>query len=367
MGQNWGSPSPDRLWHDGLKEEEAGAMQFGIFDHLDNNHLPLGDFYEERLRLLELYDRAGFYCWHVAEHHATTLGMAPSPNLFLASAAQRTKRLRFGPMVYALPLYHPLRLAEEIAMLDQLSRGRLDMGFGRGSSPVEIEYFGVHAETTESIYRRDLPLILEGLATGRMHFADLDEPYRDVALRVMPLQKPYPPVWYGVHTQASAERAARNGWTILNLDVKNDVRECNRIFRDVWREVHGERPLPLMGLGRFVVVADTDEEANAIARRAYPRWHDGFTYLFRTLNRQMTHARPPTWDGLVEQGRGIAGSPATVRAYLTEELTNTASTYCVLQPAFGDQTFAEVSRTIELFQAEIMPQLRAIEAVPASA
>ena len=111
-------------------------MQFGIFDHLDNDHLPVGAFYEERLRLLELYDRAGFYCWHVAEHHATALGMAPSPNLFLAAASQRTKRLRFGPMVYALPLYHPLRLAEEIAMLDQLSGGRLDMGFEIGRAHV---------------------------------------------------------------------------------------------------------------------------------------------------------------------------------------------------------------------------------------
>lgn len=342
-------------------------MRFGIFDHLDNDHLPVGSFYEERLRLLELYDRAGFYCWHVAEHHATALGMAPSPNLFLAAASQRTKRLRFGPMVYALPLYHPLRLAEEIAMLDQLAGGRLDMGFGRGSSPVEIEYFGVPAQETEAIYRRNLPRVLEALATGRMHAPELDEPYRDIDLRVLPVQKPHPPVWYGVHTEASAERAARNGWTILNLDVKADVQACNRVFRAVWAREQGERPLPLMGLGRFVVVADTDGKALAIARRAYLRWHDGFTFLFRKLGRSMTHPRPPTWDGLVEQGRGIAGSPATVRAYLAEELQVTESNYCVLQPAFGDQTFAEVAATIELFRAEIMPHLSTLATVPASA
>ena len=64
--------------------------------------------------------------------------MAPSPSVFLAAVAQRTKRLRFGPMVYALPLYHPLRMIEEICMLDQMSRGRLDIGFGRGSSPIEL-------------------------------------------------------------------------------------------------------------------------------------------------------------------------------------------------------------------------------------
>src|SRR5258706_1287213 len=88
----------------------TGRMQFGIFDHLDRTDGPLADFYAERLSLIELYDRGGFYAYHVAEHHATPLGMAASPSIFLAAVAQRTPRLRFGPMVYGLPLYHPLRI-----------------------------------------------------------------------------------------------------------------------------------------------------------------------------------------------------------------------------------------------------------------
>ena len=87
--------------------------------------------------LIEAYERAGFYAYHLAEHHSTPIGMAPSPSVFLSAIAQRTKHLRFGPMVYALPLHHPLRLIEEICMVDQLSGGRLEIGFGRGSSPTE--------------------------------------------------------------------------------------------------------------------------------------------------------------------------------------------------------------------------------------
>ena len=113
-------------------------MKFGVFDHLDRNGLPLADFYEQRLDFVEQYDRLGFYGYHLAEHHGTPLGMASSPSVFLSAVAQRTKRLRFGPMVYLLPLYHPIRLAEEIAMLDQLGRGRLDVGVGRGRSPIEL-------------------------------------------------------------------------------------------------------------------------------------------------------------------------------------------------------------------------------------
>src|SRR5437879_699234 len=113
-------------------------MEFGIFDHLDRNDAPLSDYYEDRLKLIEAYDQAGFYAYHLAEHHSTPLGMAPSPSVFLASIAQRTKRLRFGPLVWAMPLHHPLPLLEEICMVDHLSGGRLEIGFGRGSVPVEI-------------------------------------------------------------------------------------------------------------------------------------------------------------------------------------------------------------------------------------
>src|ERR1044071_3229544 len=116
-------------------------MEFGIFDHLDRNNLPLNDYYEARLKLIEAYERAGFYAYHVAEHRAARSGLAPSPSVFLSAVPRRTSRLRSGPMVYAVPLHHPLRLIEEICMVDQLSGGRLEIGFGRGSSAMEISVF----------------------------------------------------------------------------------------------------------------------------------------------------------------------------------------------------------------------------------
>src|SRR5690242_9068508 len=141
----------------------GSIMDFGVFDHLDRYEGPLTDYYEARLRLIELYDQAGFFGYHVAEHHATPLGMAPSPSVFLAAVAQRTRRLRFGPMVYALPLYHPLRMIEEICMLDQLSHGRLDIGFGRGSSPTELSYYGQDPDQAQAVYAEALEIILKGL------------------------------------------------------------------------------------------------------------------------------------------------------------------------------------------------------------
>src|SRR5712671_6333444 len=145
-------------------------MEFGVFDHLDRYDIPLNEYYEARLKLIELYDSAGFYAYHLAEHHSTPLGMAPSPSVFLSAVAQRTRRLRFGPMVYALPLHHPLRLIEEICMVDQMSGGRLEIGFGRGSVPEELVYYGAKPEEAQQVYAEALELIIKGLTESSLTF-----------------------------------------------------------------------------------------------------------------------------------------------------------------------------------------------------
>src|SRR2546428_2528536 len=154
----------------GRVKRSRGEMKFGVFDHMDSSGEPLRELFENRLRLAEAYDRAGIHALHVAEHHSTPLGMAPSPSVFLAAVAQRTRRLRFGPLVYALPLYHPLRMIEEICMLDQMSRGRLEIGFGRGSSPSELVYYGAKPEEAQQVYAEALELILKGLSERTLTF-----------------------------------------------------------------------------------------------------------------------------------------------------------------------------------------------------
>ena len=117
-------------------------IRFGIFDWIDaRRSLDLTTLYDERLQMLEYADEAGFYSYHLAEHHGTLLSVGPSPNLFFPLVARRTKRLRFGPMVYLLPMYQPVRLIEEICVLDQLSGGRLELGVGRPASPFEAAIY----------------------------------------------------------------------------------------------------------------------------------------------------------------------------------------------------------------------------------
>ncbi len=332
-------------------------MKFGVFDHVDRSHLPLPEYYEARLKLVEFYDRNDFYAYHIAEHHQTPLGMAASPSVFLAAVAQRSKRLRFGPMIWALPLYHPIRMIEEICMLDQMSGGRLEMGFGRGASPIELEYFGQNPADAQEIYNEALELIIKGLTEKTLTYHGKFFNFDDVPMALDTCQKPYPPIWYGVHAPESAARAAKRGLHAIELDNPRDTKIAYDSFRAAWKEAHGERPLPLMGLGRFIVVAPTDAEAVAIARRAYPVWETNFSFLRNLRNRTGTHPRPLTYDELEKVGQGIAGSPATVTEFLREQLVYTGSNYLVGQYAFGDLTLDETLRSLELFKNEVMPKL----------
>src|SRR5207249_10321744 len=108
----------------------------------------------------DLYS-SDYYAIQVDEHNFKPLVIAPSPSVFLSAIGQRTRRLRFGTFVYALPAHHPLRLLEEICMLDHMSGGRLEIGFGRGSVPFEISYYGQNAEERQQIYAERLELILK--------------------------------------------------------------------------------------------------------------------------------------------------------------------------------------------------------------
>jgi alkanesulfonate monooxygenase SsuD/methylene tetrahydromethanopterin reductase-like flavin-dependent oxidoreductase (luciferase family) len=351
-------------------------MQFGIFDHLDRAGASLPDFYEGRLKIAEAYDRAGFYAYHLAEHHSTPLGMAPSPNVFLAALAQRTRRLRFGPMVFVVPLYHPLRLISEICMLDQMSGGRLELSFGRGASPIELEYFGADPASAQDIYNEAVEVILTGLTHKTLDFHGKHFSFDNVPMELAPLQKPHPPIWYGAHAPDSAARAARAALNIINLDATAEVhltvasyrKAWNETWNETWKETKGAAaPLPKIGLGRFIVVAETDAQAMRLASRAYTPWHQSFTYLPRLLGRSQTHPRPAEFGALMERGQGVAGSPATVRTALAEQLAETGCNYVVGQFAFGDMTCEEALHSIGLFASEVMPALRNVIAAPSAA
>ena len=334
-------------------------MKIGIFDHLDRRDVPLHRYYADRLELVSLYDRLGFYAYHLAEHHSTPLGMAPSPSVFLSSVAQRTSRLKFGPLVYTLPLYHPLRVAEEICMLDHLSRGRLQVGVGRGISPIEVGFYGVDPAKSQAMYLESYAVVMKALTSEVLdHHGEFFQ-FKDVPIELRPLQQPHPPIWYGVGNAEGADWCVANNINAVVNGPIARVREITDRFRSQWAASGKvESDMPLIGTSRHVVVAASDAQARAIAERAYARWYASFMYLWlRKGSVPQFTPFPETFQEAEKMGLAVAGSPSTVRELLGEQVQQVGVTYLLARFAFGDLTFGESSASVELFAAEVMPAL----------
>jgi alkanesulfonate monooxygenase SsuD/methylene tetrahydromethanopterin reductase-like flavin-dependent oxidoreductase (luciferase family) len=332
------------------------ALQFGIFDHVDDNGVPLADLFETRLKLVEQYDRLGFRSYHIAEHHSTPLGMAPSPSVFLAAVAQRSKRLRFGPLLYVTPMYHPLRVAEEVVMLDHMSRGRLELGLGRGASPIEIAGFDVDPADAPAMNREATELILKALTSEVLSYAGKFYRCKNVRIQARPLQEPYPPLWFAPIEPGRAADAARLKGNIVTLIPNAGVKALTEAYRAAW-QAQGNKPsdLPLLGVFRHVVVADSVDKARALARTAYRQWRRHMAFLWEWFPFPIAAVYPEEFEALEAESMGVAGTPDDVRRYIADSVEKTGITYFVSDFAFGSLPYEAASRSVELFAKEVMP------------
>ena len=336
-------------------------LDFGVFDWIDRGGAPLHQLYEERLRLLEFAGSAGFFCYHLAEHHATPLGGAPSPALFLSAAAQRTRRIRLGPLVYLLPLYNPLRLIEEVSMLDQLSGGRLELGVGRGVVPYELRYYGIDPDDTRAIFDEALAVLVAGLTSDRLSFAGRHYRYDDVPMELKPLQLPYPPLWYPTHNPESVQYAARNGYNFVGLGPATAVRGHVDLYWQTW-EAHRGDPgrlnahvtAPKVGILRQIVVADTDDEALAATRAAHNDWYRSITKLWHNHDDHSIDGLFG-WDTATQHETILFGSPSRVREQMARLVETSGCNYVACSFAWGTRPHEQMLHSLRLFAQEVMP------------
>ncbi|MGE0563771.1 MAG: LLM class flavin-dependent oxidoreductase [Pseudolabrys sp.] len=336
-------------------------LEFGIFDHLDSRGTPLGPFFEERLELIARAERAGFAGYHLAEHHSTPLGTAGSPAVFLAAAIARTRTIRLGALVHVMPLYHPLRLHEEICMLDHLSGGRIMLGVGRGGALEEHRRFGVDPQDASPLNHEAFAVLMKAFETDVLDFDGKHFSFKDYVVHLKPAQLPHPPLWYGAPSAEAIVWAVPKAINVVSLGPAARAAEIAARYRQEWKALgRAERDLPRIGITRHVVVAETDDAAKTIARRAYARWIDAMTFIWRRANIDFPLAGiyPQDWDALEHVGHGIAGSPDVVAGFLESLERETGINYVLCQATFGDMTFAEASTSLDLFGREIVPRFR---------
>jgi alkanesulfonate monooxygenase SsuD/methylene tetrahydromethanopterin reductase-like flavin-dependent oxidoreductase (luciferase family) len=245
-------------------------IKFGVLQFFSwpERRVSLPTVYERALQRIEIMDKAGFDAVWLAEHHFTGYSVCPSVHMMGVQVANHTKRLRIGMAVSLAAFYHPLRLAEEVALLDMLSGGRVNWGAGRGFDPVEFAVFGVPVEESAARFQEAVEIVLAAWKNERLTWHGRFWNFENVEVLPKPLQQPHPPTWLATGSSAAISWAARRGYSIM-LGPHQTFAE-NAENRETYRqelEAHGHalagRDLPI---ARLIAVADSDAEAEQIAR-----------------------------------------------------------------------------------------------------
>lgn len=341
-------------------------MQVGLFDHIGRGGAQLARLYDDRLAFYAAADKMGFYCMHLAEHHCSPVNMAPSPSVFLAALARETKNMRLGPLCYLLTLYSPLRILEEIAMLDHLSHGRLEIGVGRGVSPFELGYHNVDHSKSRDIFIDAYKCVRAGMKADVLNYSGEHYSYKDAPIELHPHQE-NPAFWYGSSNKVGAEWAGDHGMHFTangptnfakeNIDAYKQALERRGAPEVVKPEFSGGAAI---GALRQIVVAETDEEAVRIAAPAALKHHEEINWL-RTKHGVTEHTsrlnvpRAHSAEGMMKEGTLIAGSPKTVLAEIERQAETMGTNYVLAYMMFGNMKLDDAMRSLNLFHTEVMP------------
>src|SRR5436190_9163625 len=221
----------------------------------------MADVYERHIRLAQRAEELGWHSYFIIEHQNSPAGRASAPTVYLTAVARATSKLRIGAMIWQLPLHHPLRLAEEVAMLDQLSQGRVEFGTGVGVHEHEFIRWGADYYQRHAMGEEVLDIVKMARTQDEVTFDGKYFHFDEALPEPKPFQKPHPPIWAAAHSESTLEYAARKNYNVAqNLDTDEVVARKFDFFREKWREFGHPGPSPRIFLMRNVHVAETDEK-----------------------------------------------------------------------------------------------------------
>ena len=244
-------------------------MKFGVLQFFSwpGRRVPLGTVYQRALERVRIMDGAGYDAVWLAEHHFSTYSVCPSVHIMGMHVADITRNLRIGTGVSLAAFYHPLRLAEEVALLDNLSGGRVNWGAGRGFDRKEMEVFGVGGEDSYARFRENVDIVLCAWRDGPLTYQGRFSEYRDVEVLPKPLQNPLP-TWIASSSLDAIGWAASQGHAIL-MDphsTHGEIASKHASYRATLAE-HGFEQQRDTPMARLLAIAPTDAAAEAVARQ----------------------------------------------------------------------------------------------------
>ena len=323
------------------------------------------EIYSRALDIAQAAESLGFGNVWLAEHHFSTYGYLSRPAQLATFIAAKTTRLRVGTAVIVVPLHHPLIVAEEIATLDLLAGGRVDIGLGRGYQHYEFERLGLELDTSRQRWEESVDVILKAFTGEPFTYDGKLFKIPETTIFPQPMQKPHPPIWVTAQSPESIEATVRRGFNVLTGGFGVPIErmaEFRKLFDRLVVEHKPPQPLKV-GVQRAVYVTENAADARAAAEEA--RWNMRVTLSLRNHQEKVERGRAipvpmpnePATDDLLDRFL-VIGTPDTCIRQLKriQELVGITHFNCSFW--FGDVEHPRVLKSMELFAKEVMPAFR---------
>ena len=356
-------------------------MEFGVFDNFGISdmaqHATAADAYDTHIRDAQTAEQGGYQYYFFIEHQNAPFAQMSAPNVFFAALARETSTLRFGPMIYQLPLHHPMRLAQDAAMVDNLSRGRLEFGTGTGVLENEFIRWNVPFAERRAMAQEALEIITKAWTQESVDHHGKYWQFDEAFARPKPYQQPHPPIWVGAHSDTSFDYAAKHNYNVAqNIDTDEVAAAKFARWREVWKTHNHPGPMPRTLLVRHVHVAETDEKAR---QEAEPALLKGFLVGFAEVaatrigkgtspggmaGEEVTdyaqlfdtfHQTTQSFDYWIDSGVGVVGSPDTVIRMLKEKQEKMGLNIFLAQHVIDELPPDLCRNSMDLFAKHVIP------------
>jgi alkanesulfonate monooxygenase SsuD/methylene tetrahydromethanopterin reductase-like flavin-dependent oxidoreductase (luciferase family) len=341
--------------------------------------------YAEHLEEMTYCEELGFDGIVFNEHHYSAYGTMPSPNLIASALSQKTKKIKIGVLGNILPLRnHPVRVAEEYAMIDCLSNGRLIAGFVRGIPP-EYIWYGVNPEESRGRFEEAYDLITTAWNNPVWSFEGKFFNLKDCAIWPRPMQQPHPPIWIAARSAESVEWCVKRHLPCAQVyQTTGQIEDTFNYYRTKAKEADWDAGPDKFILCRHIYIDETDQKARDIAAPAmdyfFSVFNRGFNEAlnkgavdqkltaalisersfnyFRPGNRDRLDFSKMDHDGLVSSGYFIAGNPDSVAKQIQQQMSQVGADHFMGMFHIGNLAHEKVISSLDLFKKEIMPRLR---------
>ena len=329
---------------------------------------------DEQLAIMQAAEDFGFDSLWPAEHHFTEYGFCASPSLILAALARTTERIRLGTGVVVLPFHNPVRVAEDYAMLDLISNGRVELGVGRGYQPVEFDGFGVDQSRSTEMFDEAVEVIQRAWTEERFSFKGKHYQFDDVMVRPKPVQQPRPPMWMAAISESSFPKAGTMGMNLLCSPVFGGSLERSQHLVDAYREATvkaGHDPDQReIGALTMVYVGETVEKAREeFAGPVLWYFHHFGKYVAPKLGQPAVEgyevyadirdmANVVEWDMLLKAGAVICGDADFVTEKIAEVEKNHGIDHFLCWTRLGGLPTELVMGHMERMRDRVMPNFR---------